>query len=48
MGDLINFYFNRGCQEFFGITRHGAIQTNNQQKYRSFFNKTTVKSTINF
>ena len=46
--ELINFCFNDGDKEFIGITRYGAIYTNNQQKYRLSFNQTSLKSAINY
>ena len=33
MGKLINFSFNGGVKEFIGITKYGAIWTNDQQKH---------------
>lgn len=54
---LINSVFNGGDKKFIGITRFGALWTNNQQKqtlsfgnrkYTLSFNKTSFKLAINF
>ena len=48
MGELINFYFPGADEELFGITRYGTIWTNNQQKYKLSFNKTSLKLALTY
>ena len=47
MGELTDFCFNVGEKEFTGITKHGPVWTNNWQKDRLSFNKTSLKLEIN-
>ena len=47
-GELINFCFNGWGKGFIGTTRYGAIWTNNQEKYRMSFDKTSLKLAINY
>ena len=46
IGVLINFCFNGWGKGFIGTTRYGAIWTNNQEKYRMSFDKTSLKLAI--
>ena len=50
MKRLINFifFFNGREEDLFGVTRNGAIWTNDQQKYILTFNKTSLKLAINY
>ena len=48
MGKFINFCFNGGDKEFIQMARYGAIWTNSLEKHRLFFNKTSLKLTINY
>ena len=43
MEESNNFCFNDGDKEFISITSYGAILTNNQQKCRLVFSKTSLK-----
>ena len=45
MGQLINFCFNGGDEEFIGTTRYCA---NSQQKHRLSFNKSSSKLAFNY
>ena len=46
--ELINFSFNGGVGQFIGITRYGAIWTNNQHRHELIFNKRSLKLEINY
>ena len=48
MRELINFCFDGGNKEFIDITRYGAIWTNSGEKYRLYFNGTSLKLAINY
>ena len=43
MVELINFCLIDGDKEFIEIAGYGAIQTNNQQKYKFSVNKTSLE-----
>ena len=44
---MINFGFDDGDNKFIVITRYSNFQTNNQEKRRLSFNKTSLKLEIN-
>ena len=46
--ELIKFCLNGREKEFIGISKHDAIWTNNQQKYRFSVDKTSLKLAIDY
>ena len=48
MRELIKLWFNDGDAVRIGVTKYGAIWTNNQQKYKLLVNETSLKLVINY
>ena len=48
MSNLINFCFHGGDKEYIAVTNFGAIWTNDKDKYKINFSKTSLKLAINY